>query len=235
MNEILKQLIELQGVDSRILEIEEMKGDLPEKVQLISEKSESITKENADSNNRLEEIEKELRSLNGDTGDNTNKLKKYKEQLYLVTSNKEYDALLHEIDTIKMTISDSETKILLLEDEKSQLEETVKSNELKLEDMSVVQEKQKKELTEAISKTKSEENKLMKARQGFIKGINPQYLSNYERYRKARSGHGIVSVTRNSCGHCYYRLPAQTIVEIKGREKIINCPSCGIYLFWEEE
>ena len=59
--------------------------------------------------------------------DSDEKLKKYKDQLYLVSSNKEYDALMLEIDHIKTFLDGVENNILDLEEQKNTLEEKNKS------------------------------------------------------------------------------------------------------------
>ena len=59
--------------------------------------------------------------------------KKYKKQIFLVKSNKEYDAISQEIDHMKTTISESETMQLQFEEEKTELEETIKLNTNKIE------------------------------------------------------------------------------------------------------
>ena len=118
MNETLNQLIELQEIDCRLYEINELKGDLPEKV-LDQEKELDVYKsENDIKDARVQEIEHTSRKHNAEVEDFNVKLTKYKDQLYLVTSNKEYDALNSEIDNMKKAISESETIILSEEEEK---------------------------------------------------------------------------------------------------------------------
>ena len=117
MNQTLEQLIKLQEIDHRLLEIKSFMGDLPltvegqEKILLVLES------ENTDKLNRISEIDKETRHYNHEIENMNTQMAKYKEQLYLVKSNKEYDSLNHEIDHMKENISNSETLLLkLLED-----------------------------------------------------------------------------------------------------------------------
>ena len=78
----------------------------------------------------LDELEKENRKLKSEIEDGEVNLAKYKEQLFLVNSNKEYDALNNEIDHLKKIISESEEKYILFEEEKETLLELKKSNEI---------------------------------------------------------------------------------------------------------
>ena len=157
MQATLNQLIKLQKIDSRLLEIEEIKGDLPEKVDQKKTLVQQLTSEIVTSTERISEIEKEVRELTTRADDSESKLKKYKEQLYLVSSNKEYDALMSEIDQMKEFLNGVETQILEIEEEKSQLEEKIKLDELNIITSQEELEMNELELEDAMSNSKSEE------------------------------------------------------------------------------
>ena len=233
MNETLNQLIELQGIDSRLFEIDELKGDLPEIVIDQEKELNNYKIENESKDARVQEIDHDSRKRNAEVEGFNVKLTKYKDQLYLVTSNKEYDALNTEIDNMKKAISDSETIILTEEEEKNVLYEVIKSNSNKIETVSLILEENKSELETALSKTQAEEKKLLKSRKGLVKEIDSRYLGTYERLMGARDGAGMVSMVKSSCGSCYTKLPPQMIIEVKDNSKIISCPSCSIFLFWD--
>ena len=233
MNETLNQLIELQGIDSRLFEIDELKGDLPEIVIDQEKELNNYKIENESKDARVQEIDHDSRKRNAEVEDFNVKLTKYKDQLYLVTSNKAYDALNTEIDNMKKAISESETIILTEEEEKNVLFEVIKSNSNKIETVSLTLEENKSELETALSKTQAEEKKLLKSRKGLVKEIDSRYLGTYERLMGARDGAGMVSMVKSSCGSCYTKLPPQMVIEVKDNRKIISCPSCNIFLFWD--
>ena len=80
MKEILNQLIELQEIDSRLYEIDELRGDLPEKV-LEQEKELNVYQcENDIKDARVQEIEHAFRKHNAEVDDYNVKLTKYKDQ-----------------------------------------------------------------------------------------------------------------------------------------------------------
>ena len=90
MKQTLEQLIKLQEIDQRLLEIKDFMGDLPATVE--SQENEMTTLESKNQNNqgRIKEIEKEMRYYESEIQDKSSKMEKYKDQLYLVKSNKEY-------------------------------------------------------------------------------------------------------------------------------------------------
>jgi len=233
MQETLNQLIELQKIDSRLSEINELKGDLPEKVLNQENELNSYKAENKTTDARVQEIEHVYRKTTAEVEDFNVKLTKYKDQLYLVTSNKEYDALNSEIDSMKKAISESETIILNGEEEKNTLNELIKSNANKIESVTLTLEENKTELETALSETQAEEKKLLKSRSGLVKNIDVRYLTTYDRLMSSRDGAGMVSMLKSACGSCYTKLPPQMVIEVKDNTKIISCPSCSIFLFWD--
>ena len=160
MNETLEQLIKLQGIDHRLLEIMDIMGDLPSKVEVQEEEVTSLESDNKGKRKRISEIEKEMRHYEREIDGMNTKMAKYKDQLYLVKSNKEYDSLNHEIDHMKTAISKAETQFLNLTEEKESLDETIKLNTTKITSITESLDSNKVELKLAMAKTNSEQEGL---------------------------------------------------------------------------
>ena len=235
MNKILESLVKLQKVDLRLIEIEELKGGLPETVRDQEGELANFNQDMSSNDNRLKEIQSDLRSSETNIEDYSVKLNKYKDQLYLVKSNKEYDAITKEIDLMKEEISNCENKTLELEEEKIDLEESIKLTKNKIEEIASSLEINKNFLIEAMADTKSEEEDLNNSRKSMSEKVEERYYGSYERIRKAHDGVAVVSINRNACGTCFTQLPPQIIIEIKSNSSIINCQSCSSFLYWEEE
>ena len=234
MNETLEQLIKLQGIDHRLLEIMDIMGDLPSKVEVQEEEVTSLELDNKGKRKRISEIEKEMRHYEREIDGMNTKMAKYKDQLYLVKSNKEYDSLNHEIDHMKTAISKAETQFLNLTEEKESLDETIKLNTTKITSITESLDSNKVELKLAMAKTNSEQEELEQSRRNLFKDIESVKLLAYERIRERRKGAGMVSIIEKACGGCFTQLPPQTVIEIKKNVEIITCPSCSIMLFWDE-
>ena len=233
MNKTLEQLIKLQEIDHRLLEIEDIMGDLPAMVEIQEKEVVTLESDNVEKQNRIIDIEKKMRHHESEIEDMNIKMGKYKDQLYLVKSNKEYDSLNHEIDHIKTNISESETQLLNLIEENETLEETVKLNTGKIGSIGESLSSNRIELNSVMAETENEQKKLEKNRRKLIKDIEPENHNNYERIRNGREGVGMISIVGQACGGCYTQLPPQTIIEIKKSIDIITCPNCSIMLFWD--
>ena len=235
MQETVNKLIELQKIDTRLLEIEEIKGDLPNIVKKTEQLVQNLKKSVDENKNFIAEIDKNVRELSAKINDSNEKLKKYKDQLYLVKSNKEYDALMLEIDHIKEFLDVVETNILDLEEKKSELEEKNKSNTLDIESNQEYLNESTLELKDTMSSTKNEEKDLNLQRDDLVKNIDNNFISSYERLRGARRGNAMVPLNRGACGNCFNQLPPQMVIEVKQNNSIKNCDSCGVFLYYELE
>ncbi len=233
MNQTLEQLIKLQEIDHRLMEIKEHMGDLPKTVESQELEITTIQSKNEQKQARILQIDKDIRHHESEIEDFSTKLKKYKEQLFLVKSNKEYDAISLEIDHMKTTISESETVQLQFEEEKAQLEETIKLNMNKIESTSESLSSNQIALQSAMAETTHEQKKLESNRNILYKDIEPTYLSQYETLRNAREGVGMASIIGSACGGCYSQLPPQIVIEIQENKQIITCPGCSILQFWD--
>ena len=234
MNQELENLIALQRIDSKILDIEELAGDLPDRVKKSEDSLSSLDIELQDINQKLDDIDVANRKLKTDTEDGQLNLNKYKDQLFLVKSNKEYDALNKEIDHLKTLLSESEERYISFEEEKDKLLEMKKEKESSRSDLVENLEKIKSKLSSSLSDSESEMKELTDKRNALIGKVDNSYLDHYTVLKEGK-GIGVAALNGNCCGSCYSMLPPQMVVEIKSNNIIHSCPSCSVYAYWEKE
>ena len=84
------------------------------------------------------------------------------------------------------------------------------------------------ELEEVIAKTEEDVVKLTKKSEKAKKEIDERLIQGYERIRKNyRNSLAVVTVTRDSCGGCFNKIPPQTQLEISQHKKVLVCEHCG--------
>ena len=233
MNSI-QDLIELQKIDSQLAEIEELLGDLPIKVTELKNKEDSLTSDFERGKSRLKEIALEQHKTEMNLAEFKEKIDKLKDQLFLVTNNRQYDALMLEIDHLKENLDRNETTELELLEEKYQLAEQVKSQEQSLESLSKELSSKQVNLEQALAASSSEKKDLESRREETAKDLNASVLARYNRILSARNGLAVVSLEGRSCGGCGAALPPQLVAEVKTLMTIQNCSICTRFLFWEK-
>ncbi|MEM7102523.1 MAG: C4-type zinc ribbon domain-containing protein [Bacteroidota bacterium] len=226
--EKLQALYDLQQIDSKIDDIQVLKGELPMEVQDLEDELEGLSTRVTNLENSISEYEGEMsrHKLNGKQAEAL--IDKYNAQQDNVKNNREYDALMKEIELQRLEIQLSEKKVKasqVMVDEKKELLGTAKDAKNRKEgDL----ELKKVELEKIIKDTDKEESSLRKKSDKARKSIEDRLLKAYDKIRGAyRNGLAVATVERNSCGGCFNKIPPQIQLEIAQHKKIIACEHCG--------
>lgn len=232
MGSILK-LIKLQNIDSQLMELEEILGDLPNKVGgLILEEKQAI-KSIEDGKERIKGIQLELNKTDLRVKEDNEKIDHLKEQLFLVTNNKQYDAIMHEIDHLKEQLDKDETIDIELMEEKDSLDAQIKQQVESVESLSNDLTERRESLEKLLQESAEQKKQLENDRDELVKSIESQVISRYDIVRKARRGTAVVPVLGSSCSGCGAMVPPQKIAEIKFDKIPHTCDECSRFLFVE--
>ena len=226
-------LINLQKIDAEIMEIQASLGELPKRA---SELRSAIER----NNQRFMEIKAELDSfmhtrlrLEGENQFVQDKLKKYQEQVYAVTTNKEYDAISAEIENSERMIEDSELKVLELLVKEDHHTLQCKELEGQIENLKSELTQVELALKDRMRETSGELEKLTAQRGIYVGKLSKSIYTNYERIRNKKNGIALASVEDYKCMQCFGIIPAQTVVELRKMDRIILCETCGRILYVE--
>lgn len=226
MKEVLQQLANLQYIDSRIDELKQLRGDLPEDILDIETDIARLEAKQAKLEQEDKNLSVELNQLELDIKSSTEKAKKYEEQQLSVRNNREYDALTKEIEVQKQVVDKAHLRI---EEAKKRKELVVPEKVIvdeKLDDVRADLDKMKANLDSVMSSTQEEEDQLIVAREEVVKNIEPRYLRNYNRLRDGLNN-GIAVVAMDRGAAFGMSLPPQTQVEVRRKNKIIFDENSG--------
>ena len=123
---------------------------MPTRVEGLNKKEEMTKNTISDKKSRLKEIDVEEHKKEIDVKQVIEKIDQLKDQLFLVTNNKQYDAIMAEID-LKEKKSKHENDAIGLLEEKEVLKETLESMESELETLSSDLQERREKLESAIS------------------------------------------------------------------------------------
>ncbi len=228
VEEKLSDLIYLQKIESKMDEIEILKGELPMEVADLED-------EIAGLNSRQTRIEEEINGINEfieskkeAIKESEALLKKYEKQTDNVKNSREFEAINKEIEMQQLEIKLSEKHIKDASDEiyeKNRLLDKAKKDVANKE--SVLNSK-KDELGKIITETEKEETLFRGQSEEARSKVETRLLTSYDRIRKSyRNGLAVVPVDREACGGCYNAVPPQRQSEIRLRKKVIVCENCG--------
>lgn len=228
----VSQLIKMQEIDSKLTELNELLGDLPLKVEELKIEKSNLKKFTSQGKKRIIELTIEIDKTELTAKETTGKVDHLKEQLFLVTNNKQYDALQHEIDHLKTGLDETETQIFNSSVEKEELEEKVTEAEANLKALSKDLVNRKKRLKKMLAESSQEKEKLEISREKKRAGFDAAEIRNYDRIYKARDGMVVAPLENGACGGCGSGIPQQKLSEIRRAEELHICDVCSRYLYW---
>jgi predicted nucleic acid-binding Zn-ribbon protein len=232
MPEELSTIVELQQALDELGAAEELLGGIPDWMQELHE-------EHSQQKAVIDELEAEV-----ENADLREKVKHFQEQIGLVRNQREYGALLQEIDGAKQQISSFEEQaIAALE---TQEEASGRLNEeregFKDLDERYAAELEKWEAEKPGVARQAEE--LRNRIEVLRERVSAQTLAYFDRVLTHRQGQALAAVhevargkgpTIWHCGACNYRVRPQAVVAIQTQGSIEICDSCKRILYLAEE
>ncbi len=235
MKKNLTGLIDLQKIDKELHTLEALKGDMPQQVDVLRSKLAAREIEHDEKKQALVEVKKERALLESELAGHQDKQKKYQGQLYAVTSNREYDAITAEIETIGEKIDTAEEAIIVLLEQEDSLTSDIAEIEPDIPVLQEILSKKEHELDEQIRATEVEFRQWEKRREELKKDFLPAVIYQYERIRKGVGNTVLAEIHKGVCGGCHSFIPPQKRVEIRTMEQLILCEHCGRILVYSEQ
>jgi len=226
----ITRLVELQDIDSQLEDLNSLLGDLPKMVDELNEKENSLKDRVEADKVILKEINLNSSKSEKVNSDIQEKINKLTDQLFLVTNNKQYDALTNEIEHLKEQKKENEEVLISNLEEKETLEKNINENEASLEELKTDLDVRRNKLDEALSETADEKAALENSRKKQVTEIDDNTMQVYNKVISARSGIAVVPLSGNSCGGCGAALPLQMVSEIRSGD-LHNCQSCGRFVY----
>lgn len=192
----------------------------------------------------IEEAGRERRAAEGEVGEAREKLKRYQQQINQVSTQREYGALLQEIDTVKRQIAEGEERGLTALDRADTLGRQVEEERAAFADLD-------QRYGAELAKWESEKPGVaahvaeLEAEAAAIRAALPKnVLGRFERLA-ARYGGGALAPIRKvdrggrgqtmwSCGACNYRVRPQAVVTVRNEGALEPCDSCQRLLYLED-
>lgn len=228
VEEKLKQMYELQRLDSQIDEIQILKGELPAEVQDLEDELTGLETRLGRLQTEVKEVHNDINRFQGTIKDSEANILRYQSQMDNVKNNREYEALTKELELQKLEIELNEKKGRQMRIDVEKKDDLLKATEERIQRKRKELETKRTELQQIIEKTESEEKELRRRSATAREKIEDRLLRAYDKIRTSyRNGLAVVTVERNSCGGCFNKIPPQLQLEISVSKNIVACEHCG--------
>ncbi len=232
MNPDLEKLVRLHHAEA---DLKRTESDLAEIPRLRQEVEDRLARDRSHldaARAALAGSQKARKEHEGSVADLKAKLSKYKGQLMEVKTNKEYTAVLHEIDGVEREIKARDDLTFGEMVKEEALAQEVKREEADFKAVEADAKKEKAELDARAASLEVEAERLRKDRDAVAASVPEEALALYARVAKQR-GTGVAEARDGVCQACHVRMRLQIWVEVKRNEQLFQCESCSRVLYYE--
>ncbi len=240
----LETIIELQEALDLLETAERQLEDIPDWMRELDAEYQERKSQIDALEQEAEDATAARRAAEAGISDAQEKLKRYQKQINEVTTQREYGALLQEIDTAKTQVASLEEQAL------SSMERADAANTALAEQREGFGDLDQRYQAELAKWEKekpgiAEEARKLSERVEVLREHVPRgLLSQFQRIRKRNGGQALAAIRRIDrhrgpamwhCAACNYNVRPQVLVDIQDRGALIQCDSCKRILFVETE
>jgi predicted nucleic acid-binding Zn-ribbon protein len=235
MTEELSVLVQLQRKDIELKELLDRRKSIPAAIKIEEDRLREEEGRLRSKGEEFKEVSRRKRNREMDLEELGLKIEKLEGRLLKVANNKEYQALLVEINNMKALQSNGESELLKLMEQEEEVSEALSSLQKGFEPRAGEVNRVKEEKTRELERNEELIPGLRKDREEIAKRLSPAMRTRYERIAKVKNGLAVVPVMKGACGGCFTGLPAQRINEIRLSDQLITCENCGRIIVWDEQ
>jgi uncharacterized protein len=233
MSPDLERLIQLQQLETAIAEATAKIASQPERLAAADARLNDAKQALETAKQRLKDNNDARRVLEKDAAVYQGRLTKFKDQLSAVKTNREYQAMQHEIATAQQELGAAEEKVLERMVEADALAAEVKKAETLLAAQTKDAEAEKKALAAELASTEASLKDTTARRDSLLRELPKTLVSLFEQVARARKGVAICTATREGlCSICNVRLRPAVFQQVRHNDTIIQCEVCHRILYY---
>jgi predicted nucleic acid-binding Zn-ribbon protein len=228
-------LVERQRIDSEIRRLSFKKKELPDLISRQDEEFQARSHGVEETKQALDASVKAHRDKETELKDGIDRLRKTKDRLLEVKTNKEYQAMLKEIETIEQKNSEFEDEILTLLEKMDIFKKELRDREKTLDEYRKHYERERKKTEEELGSLDREILTRQKNLQDLSSEIERDLAKKYEMIKKRQNGLAVVPVVKGVCTGCHLNIPPQLYNELRKSDQVLSCPYCNRIIYWDEK
>lgn len=235
LDEKLKALLTMQSIDTQFDNISREKEEAPKEIEKLREGLNLLKKAMEQDLSTLEELTKERRKVERELEEIDPKLKKSKLRLNEVKSNREYQAVLKEIEELKELNFQKEEVVIKWMEEIEIQEKECANNAVRWEKSQQEYKSKEKQFSQRMRELDKEVQSLDEKRVQLSPNLDGDLLRRYNALRTHLGGRVVVPVIDGVCQECHLGIPPQQYNELIKGGSLQSCPHCSRIIYWGDD
>jgi uncharacterized protein len=231
MNSNLERLIALQRLDSDAQAAQRRLAEQPGREKALEARLHEAAGVLDAAKATLAGNQTERRTLEKDLAAVQGRLSKFRDQLMEVKTNREYQAMQHEIATAQDEVRAIEGKLLERMIEADDLSAAVKQAETALASERKAVDDDRRALVAEARDLEASLARIASERLDTARTIDPNALAIFDLVASRRNGVAVAEARDCICTICHVRLRPQVFNTVLKNDQIVQCDTCGRILY----
>lgn len=230
----LKQILEIQDLDMKMLRLMKVKKERLSELEHIAALRRDLNKQKTDKELEIQELSKNISLQELKIAEIKDKLKKLEAKQSTIKKVEEFNALTQEMSTLERERVTTERLTSDLIDKKNAEEEILEKIKHSLIASNESSKTLEEEIVNNINLINSEGKELKEKRDNLINNADPEILKIYEKLLRNKKDRVVVPMENRTCSGCHIALTAQHENAVRKGERLIFCEHCSRILYWQE-
>jgi predicted nucleic acid-binding Zn-ribbon protein len=231
MSPDIERVIALQRLDSAVHDAERRLAEEPEREKGFEARLESARERVASARLRLAGNQSARREIEKDVALQQGRLAKFRGQLMDVKTNREYQAIQHEIEIAQNEVRALEEKVLERMIEADDLTTALKRGEVELAAEQKAVDTDRRKMLAENGDLKASLERIAGERLTLVAAIDKKVLAMFELVARKRNGIAVAEARDGICTICHVRLRPQVFNTVLRNDRIIQCDTCNRILY----
>ena len=232
MSQDLDHLIALQQLDLDAGEARRLIAATPQRLAALDAQLGDAHSALADARNRKTQNETERRALDKDLAIVKARRSKFLDQTIEVKTNREFQALQHEIQGADQEIGRLEDRILENMMAADDVGVAIRAAEAALKEAERAVTVQKQALEDERRRAEVSLDGIARERKAVVGAASPSAIAMFEAVARARKSPALAEVRSGLCSVCHVRVRPQIDQDVRRREHIVQCENCQRILYY---
>ncbi len=230
----IKQLVELQKVDDHIFTLNTEIQNAPHELESLESRFAEIDEYRNKILEKITHIQDQQKRISSEIDEDTLRIKKSKNKLMQVANQREYHAMMREMDNIEKQNRTREEEKIALSDELQIQDEALANIDRDYLGLKAELDVKRDGLQERISKAEEKLAALKDVRANTGSEVPTPVFQRYEFIRERLDHPVIVPVHDGVCSGCHIAIPPQAFIELQRGQQILSCTNCQRLIYWSE-
>lgn len=232
--ERIRKLVALQHVDDDIYAIEQELKAAPEEVEELARRFAEQEEQRNHILDKLQHLREQQKRIEQDIEGESSRIKKSKSKLMQVENDREYQAVVREVDNMERQSRSREEERVVIQEAINLQEGNLRDMDESWGSLKAELEVKRENLDARLEEARKKYADLENVRSDTCGEVPEPVLKRYEFIRRRLNHPVIVPVDSGVCSGCHIAIPPQVFIELQRGKQILSCPNCQRLIYWDQ-